>query len=295
MKAQMYDKRPENQVVKTGAKAGASSRPPVKNISHYYSAMDTLHLGRYGDPMSDAVTIHAANRAQHVLSQETIHIAIADHHETVRYGLSALLRAKRGIEIVGEANSPKALWSVLAHSRVDVIIFDLCDDDQERLALVQELRRTYPTVGILSFTTDAYPYQIDQLLHAGVGGFVLKRASTDQILAAIRAVHQGQLVLPNKLAPQSPHSPDALSLQLPVPNESLTQREIDVLQHIVDGATNKEIASLLCIAPKTVEGRIAQICAKLGARSRTDAAVRAVYLGLVKPRSLSESGDEPYF
>lgn len=252
MKAQMYRKRPGNQTVKT---------------------------------MSNS--IHTANHAQPILSQETIRIVVADHHETVRCGLSALLSAERGIEIVGEANSPKALWSVLAHCGVDVIIFDLCDDDQQRVALVHELRHTYPTTAILSFTTDAYPYQIDQLLHAGIGGFVLKRASTDQILLAIRAVHQGQLVLPHKLALPFPQPPDAGSLHVPFPNESLTQREIDVLQHIVNGATNKEIASLLCIAPKTVEGRIAQICAKLGARSRTDAAVRAVYLGLVKLRSIT--------
>jgi DNA-binding NarL/FixJ family response regulator len=216
-------------------------------------------------------------------SREPVQIVIADQYEMARRGLAAILCDKPGIEVVGDVSTPDALRRVLAQRHVDVVLFDLGDDDREAVVLVSELGQSHPGSRILAFTARASPFQVRQLLNAGVRGCLLQRVSVAQILAAIGAVHGGRLTVQREVAS------GMLGIVIRTFDgaadsaDALTRREVEVLQPMVDGATNKEIASQLCLAAKTVEARIGQICAKLGARSRTDAAVRAVCLGLVRP------------
>lgn len=221
-------------------------------------------------------------KAENPISRELIQIVIADHHDMARRGLAAILRDQLGLEVVGDVSTPDTLRRVLAQRRVDVILFNLGDDDREAVALVYELSQSHPASRILAFTARASPYQVHQLLNAGVRGCLLQRASMVQILSAISTVHRGRLTVQQEIASgilgTVTHRSDSASR----PSDALTPREVEVLQPLVDGASNKEIASQLCIASKTVETRVGQICAKLGARSRTGAAVRAVCLGLVR-------------
>jgi DNA-binding NarL/FixJ family response regulator len=216
-------------------------------------------------------------------SREPVQIVIADHYDMARRGLAAILRDQLGFEVVGDVSTPDLLRRVLAQRRVDVILFDLGDNDQEAVALVYELSRSHPASRILAFTARASPYQVHQLLNAGVRGCLLQRASMVQILSAIRTVHRGRLTVQHEIASGILGTVTRVSHLASRPSDALTPREVEVLQPLVDGASNKEIALQLCIASKTVETRVGQICAKLGARSRTGAAVRAVCLGLVRP------------
>src|SRR5689334_9672618 len=107
-------------------------------------------------------------RSMPISIQKPIRIAIADAHETLRYGLIALLSNTHGIEVVGAADSPDALRAVLLRNCADIIIFDLCSADQERIAMAHELSQLYPDSRILMFTEHISRYHAEQLLQAGM-------------------------------------------------------------------------------------------------------------------------------
>lgn len=215
-----------------------------------------------------------------------VSIILADQHETARCGLRSILSERPDLDIVGEADSFDELCRLSTQHCPDVVFFDLGNDEHEQFRFICQAQRCCPSAKLIVFIATIDVPRINRLLQVGVRGIILRRATTRQILAAICTVQSGGVVFPNDDGPYTPECIyDAPYAGMLGPDQ-LTERDLEVLKHIVHGAKNKEIAATLGITSKTVEARLAQICSKLGARSRTDAAVRAIYLGLVHRSSL---------
>jgi DNA-binding NarL/FixJ family response regulator len=211
-----------------------------------------------------------------------LHLAIADYSEVVRRGLQALLHDQPAIRIAAVVDCSDTLLNVLETQSIEVALIDLGEDDQDRLRLINQVHRSAPRTRLILFNSHLTLYHILELVQAGVAGIVPKHAALPQILLALHKVRAGRLVLQTDTFTYG-----SLVQTMVTPGVShdtqLLPRDLEVLQQLVAGATNKEIAALLHLSSKTVEVRVAQICTKLGVRSRTEAAVKAVSLGLVRP------------
>ncbi|MBO9319877.1 MAG: response regulator transcription factor [Chloroflexus sp.] len=215
-------------------------------------------------------------------SSSPLHLAIADYSEVVRRGLQALLHDQPAIRIAAVVDCSDTLLNVLETQSIEVALIDLGEDDQDRLRLINQVHRFAPRTRLILFNSHLTLYHILELVQAGVAGIVPKHAALPQILLALHKVRAGRLVLQTDTFTYG-----SLVQTMVAPGVShdaqLLPRDLEVLQQLVAGATNKEIAALLHLSSKTVEVRVAQICTKLGVRSRTEAAVKAVSLGLVRP------------
>jgi DNA-binding NarL/FixJ family response regulator len=204
-----------------------------------------------------------------------IKIMIAEDQRIVREGLRALLEDESEVEIVGEAADGRQACDLFARLRPDVTLMDLQMPVMDGPAATACIREQAPDAKILVLTTYATDEFIFKAIRAGAQGYALKDASTDELLAAIHAVHQGQTWLAPAVAARlvagvSTGAPD-----------TLTPRELEVLTLMGQGASNNEIALELGIAPRTTKVHVQNILGKLGATNRTEAVSIAVRQKLI--------------
>ena len=210
-----------------------------------------------------------------------IRVFVVDDHGVVRIGMRAYFAMVPDIEMVGEAgNGPETLaqLAVLAERQrlPDVVLMDLVLPGLDGVALTATLKQRYPTVEVVVVSGFHEEERVHAALHAGAAGYVLKGAEVDEIAAAVRAAHHGQVHLDARVARM-------LTRSLVGPKEglsALTPREREVLVLVAEGRSNREIATALTISERTVQTHIRSILAKLGLRSRTQAALVAVREGL---------------
>lgn len=213
-----------------------------------------------------------------------IRVLIADDHPVVREGLRGLISFKPGFEVVGEAEDGFEAVLLAKTLQPDVILMDLEMPRQSGLEAIKAIRADNPQARILiltSFTEDA---KIFASLEAGALGYLLKDSSPQELLRAIRDVHQGELSLHPTVARKmlQQHPP---TVSTPA-NNSLTERELEVLKLVAQGLDNKEIAARLVISEPTVRTHITNILTKLNLTSRTQAVLYALRQGIA---SLGES------
>lgn len=208
----------------------------------------------------------------------TIRIVLADDHPIVREGLASVLETQLDFEVVGQANDGAEAVDVVMSLRPDVVLLDL---EMPRLDGVQALRAIRagdPGAKALVFTAFDTDERIISAVQAGARGYLLKGAPRDELFSAIRIVAQGgstlQPVVAAKLMERMTSAP-------PVPAETLTEREQEVLALLAQGLQNKEIAGLLVISERTVKFHVSAILSKLGAGNRTEAVHMARQRGLV--------------
>jgi DNA-binding NarL/FixJ family response regulator len=206
-------------------------------------------------------------------------VAIFSTDPALRRGLERLLREEPGVNIVGVADAPAAIRELIEQDRVDAVLADTPPRDQlsdwrirhDRTAFVVLVDGTDPEDGI-------------EALQAGAGAILPRSAARDEIVAAIKAVTNGLVVLPRELL-ATLIGAASLTDGLPDGDDSadarLTPRELEVLAAMADGASNKAIARRLEISFHTAKFHVAAILAKLDADSRTEAVTRAAQLGLV--------------
>jgi len=211
---------------------------------------------------------------------ETIKVLIADDHPVVRKGLSALLAAKAaGIDVVGEAVNGSEAIARTKELNPDVILMDLMMPEMDGVEAIKRIMEDIPDAKILVMTSFATDDMVFPAIKSGALGYLLKDSESDELINAIRHVHQGEPSLHPKIARKV-----LMEISNPVTKttseDPLTDRELDVLKSIAQGKSNQEIGMALSISETTVRTHVSRILAKLHLASRTQAALYALKEGL---------------
>lgn len=209
------------------------------------------------------------------MGTSVIQVVLADDHSVVRRGIRDFLTEAGDIVVVAEAENGVQAVEAVKEYHPDVVVLDIQMPGGSGLEATRFLRDQGETLGILILTAFDDPPYIRAALETGANGYVLKSSDADEIVNAVRAVHEGHRVFQVGLESY----PLATSSD-PVPNK-LTDRELEVLRFAARGMTNKAIGFQLSISDRTVQGHLASIYEKLGASGRTEAVTRAVALGLI--------------
>ncbi len=216
-------------------------------------------------------------------SKTKIRVLLADDHRIVRQGIRQLLESSKDIEVVAEAGDGEEAQSLLNQLIPDVAVLDIQMPKASGIEVTRWLRSHLPQVGVLILTAyDDDPY-VMAVLQAGANGYVLKTASTDDLIQAVHDVNEGKSALDPAITKKLMSNLFRRSDTKPV--EPLTDRELDVLRLAARGYTNKAIGVQLNISDRTVQGHLAHIFAKMQATSRTEAVMRAVSLGWISQSS----------
>lgn len=212
-------------------------------------------------------------------SKTKIRVLLADDHHIVRTGVRQLLEGARDLQVIAEAGDGEEAQALIEKHRPDVAVLDIQMPKASGIEVTRWVRSHLPEVGVLILTAyDDDPY-VMAVLQAGANGYVLKTGQADELIQAVRDVHEGKSALdPNithKLMSNLFKGPEKKIV------DPLTDRELDVLRLAAKGYTNKAIGVQLAISDRTVQGHLAHIFAKLQANSRTEAVMRAVSLRLI--------------
>lgn len=202
-----------------------------------------------------------------------IRILIADDHKIVRIGLKALLSSERDMEVAGEADDGDSAVLQAEKLRPDVVIMDLMMPGKSGEEATAEIHAHVPEAKVLVLTSFSTSDGIARALESGAAGAVLKTSDDAALLTAVRAVADGQSFI-------SPEVRKLLEREPPVPK--LTPRQIEVLQSLTRGLTNRDIARQLGICEARVEQLVNALLSKIGAANRTEAAVLALRKHLLK-------------
>jgi DNA-binding NarL/FixJ family response regulator len=212
-----------------------------------------------------------------------IRILIADDHPVVRDGLAAMLATQPDFAVVGQAATGREAVERATLLRPDVVLLDLEMPELDGVAAIERLRVECPGARVIVFTAFDTDERILGAVRAGAQGYLLKGAPRDELFQAIRVVSAGgSLLAPFVTSRLLRHVSGQAGADEPVLAETLTARELEVLQLLAEGRTNKEIAARLVISERTVKFHVSAILGKLGADNRTDAVRVAVQRGLVR-------------
>jgi DNA-binding NarL/FixJ family response regulator len=201
-----------------------------------------------------------------------IRILVAEDHLVARVGVSTIVNLQPDMTVVAEAtNGQQAIELYRAHLP-DVTLLDLRMPILSGIDAAAAIHKEYPRAKLIALTTYGGDEDIRRALQAGVQAYLMKDILHDELLKAIRAVHEGQTYLPASVAA-------ALAAQMPRPD--LSARELQVLELIVAGLANKQIAYTLNIAEYTVKNHVKNILDKLSVQDRTQAATVAIQRGII--------------
>jgi len=208
----------------------------------------------------------------------TIRVVIADDHTVVRKGIRDLLSDEDDITVVGEARNGHEAVDLALALHPDVVVMDIAMPEVSGVEATRQLRAQTPAVRVLVLTAyDDDPY-IYGLLDAGASGYILKTAESHEIVRAVRATAAGQSAIDPAVAPRL----IARLIKPAASSDTLTERELDVLRRAAHGLTNKQIGADLAISDRTVQNHLANIYAKLGVASRTEAVTAGLQRQLIK-------------
>ena len=214
-----------------------------------------------------------------------VRVLVVDDQALFREALGTLLDARPEVEVVGEAGDGHQALERAAALAPDVVLMDLHMPVLDGIGATRRLRVEQPGIRVLALTTFDDDEDVFAALRAGALGYLLKDVSADRLVEAVQAAARGESVLQPSVAAkvvarfaQLDDAPRARPQPLVVP---LSDRELDVLRLLADGHSNREIASALFLAEGTVKNHVTNVLAKLGARDRTQAALRARALDLL--------------
>jgi DNA-binding NarL/FixJ family response regulator len=205
--------------------------------------------------------------------KERIRVLIADDHTIVREGLVSLLRRKSDMMVVAEASHGREAIELWKKHRPDVTLLDLRMPELDGVSAIKEIRQLDETAPIIVLTTFDGDEDIYRAIRAGAKAYLLKDTARDALVECVRRVYAGETYLPPLLAAK---------LAERVSGETLSAREIEVLQRMAAGKSNKEIGAELFISEGTVKTHVKSIFAKLDVVSRTEAVAAATRRGLIQ-------------
>ncbi len=205
-----------------------------------------------------------------------IRVMLVDDHAVVRSGLTAFLSAHADLELVGEAENGQQAVMRAGLVQPDVILMDLIMPVMDGVAATQAIKRQYPRIQIVVLTSFQEDELVQNALRAGAVGYLMKNVTARELVAAIRAAHDGKMTLSSEAA-------QALvrANQQAQETEALTEREREVLRLMVEGLNNAEIAERLVVSLSTVKYHISNILGKLGVDNRVAAVTLAMQRKLV--------------
>jgi two-component system NarL family response regulator len=203
---------------------------------------------------------------------EKIRILVADDHLVARVGVTTIVNLQPDMTVVAEAANGQQAIEMFRTHLPDVTLLDLRMPGMSGVEAATAIRAEYPNARMVALTTYGGDEDIRRALSAGVQAYLTKDVLHDELIKAIHAVHAGQTYLPAAVAA-------ALAAQMPRPD--LSAREVQVLELIVRGMANKQIAYSLSIAEHTVKNHVKNILSKLGVQDRTQAATAAIQRGII--------------
>jgi DNA-binding NarL/FixJ family response regulator len=212
-----------------------------------------------------------------------IRVMLVDDHRLFREGLRSLLATATDVEVVAQAADGAEALRLAALVKPDVVLMDLKMPTMDGVAATRSLRTTLPQCRVVALTTFEDDELVFDVLRAGAAGYVLKDASSDRLLDAVRSAARGETVLQPSVATKVVAELSRLYDRAPASPapHGLSDREVEVVRLVARGASNKEIASALSIAEGTVKNHVTNVLAKLGVDDRTRAALKARELGIV--------------
>jgi DNA-binding NarL/FixJ family response regulator len=220
-------------------------------------------------------------------------LIIADDHALLRSGLRSMLYGEPDLEVVGEAADGAEALELCRRLEPDLVLMDVRMPKMDGLAATRAIKEEFPKTSVVMVTMQEDPDYLFEAVLAGAAGYVLKGVTPEQLTDAVRQVLDGEFLFNQRLTidllrsmagrekPSAPPSEAAASEGSIV--EPLTDRETEILRLLGHGQTNPQIARELVMSPGTVKNHVRDIIAKLGVSDRTQAAVRAMELGLLAP------------
>lgn len=219
-------------------------------------------------------------------------LLIADDHELAREGVRAMLASEPDMEVVGEAKDGREALDLCRYLEPNLVLMDVRMPKMNGLEATRKIKAEHPDISILVLTTYEDLDYMFEAVKAGVAGYVIKDATKQELVEAVRRSQGGKPTLNQELAmrllqrlssedEQRPASPPGHTRPLEPLPEALTPRELEVLRLLAQGLTNRQISQELVVSAATVKVHIEHLISKLGASDRTQAAVRASRAGLL--------------
>jgi DNA-binding NarL/FixJ family response regulator len=216
--------------------------------------------------------------------QSKIRVLIADDHAIFRDGLRKLLNCDDNIVIVGEAQNGAECIKLLAKLKPDVLLLDLRMPEKDGLAVLEEVSFDDVPTRVAVLTAGEDDRAVVRAMRLGARGFVLKQSATDMLVKCIHRVHEGEIWLDNRMTAEVMKAFSTLESGRPREKPLLSDREMEVVQHVAQGFRNKEIGEKLFISEQTVKNHLRNIFDKLGLSDRLELALYAVHHHLIDQR-----------
>jgi DNA-binding NarL/FixJ family response regulator len=203
---------------------------------------------------------------------DKIKILAVDDHPLLREGIAAVLQEEEDLELVAEASGGQEAVTKFRSHRPDVTLMDLQMPGMNGIDAIIQIRSEFPSARFIVLTTYQGDVQALRALKAGAAGYLLKSMLRKDLVTTIRAVHSGKRYIPPEIAAE---------LADHVADDTLTEREVEILRRVANGNSNKVIADLLRVSEATVKGHMKSILAKLDANDRTHAVMIAMKRGFI--------------
>jgi DNA-binding NarL/FixJ family response regulator len=226
------------------------------------------------------------------MQDEIKRLVLADDHHLLRRGFRSLLSNEPGLEVVGEASTGLEAIEISQRLAPDLVLMDVRMPEMDGITATRRIKRNQPGVSVLVVTMHENPDYLLEALDAGAAGYVLKDAPAERLINAVYRTLDGESPLNQELAArllkqlaeekQQQTHPDPPQRREPL-DDALTPRETEVLELLTTGQTNQQIAQTLSISKGTAKVHVERIIRKLGVSDRTQAAVKAIELGIASP------------
>jgi DNA-binding NarL/FixJ family response regulator len=203
---------------------------------------------------------------------ERIRVLVADDHPVVRTGLSAVIIEQSDLELVADAENGERAVALFREHQPDVVLMDLRMPVMDGVEAIRTITAEFPAARILALTTYEGDADIRRALEAGARGYLLKDMLLTEVISAVRAVQKGERVIPVAVATRLAEFPE---------RSDLSERELEVLQLVARGLSNKEVARAIGRTDETVKIHLKNIFAKLDVADRTEAVTVALTRGLI--------------
>jgi DNA-binding NarL/FixJ family response regulator len=210
-----------------------------------------------------------------------IRVLIAEDQRLLRQCFQEVLALDEEIEIVGAAADGQEAVVLAEKQRPDIVLMDMAMPHLDGVSATALIHERVPAAKVLILSLHDTPAQVLKAVKAGIAGYILKNVDLEELVRIIKAVHRGEQILSPFLADQRLHEAKELD------RYGLTLRELQVLKLLVQGDNNADIAEKLCVSEQTVKKELISLFEKLDVKNRTQAAVRAVQIGVVDPESVN--------